>query len=93
MDIYINSRYLIANDFLNELKGKIVLIKSEFNIPIIDGSVADDYRIDQSAPFIKKVLDSDAIPLLATHLGRPKGYDNKFNYLRNAAKINYLCAK
>ena len=93
MDVNLTSRYLIANDFLNELKGKIVLIKSEFNVPIIDGSVADDYRIAQSAPFIKKVLDSDAISLLATHLGRPKGYDNKFNYLRNSAKINYLCAK
>jgi len=35
----INSRNLIANDFLNELKGKIVLIKAEFNVSIIDGSV------------------------------------------------------
>lgn len=75
----LNSMYLIANDFLNELSGRIVLVKSDFNVPILDGAVADDYRIVQSAPFIKKLLDSDAIPLLATHLGRPEGYDPKYS--------------
>ena len=75
----LNSRYLIASDFLNELRGKILLVKSEFNVPIHDGTVVDDYRIAQSAPFINKLLDSCALPLLATHLGRPGGYDPKYS--------------
>ncbi len=75
MNTDLNSRYLIASDFLNELRGKVVLVKSEFNVPIHDGAVVDDYRIAQSVPFIKKLLDYGALPLLATHLGRPSGYD------------------
>ncbi|MCP4270411.1 MAG: phosphoglycerate kinase [Gammaproteobacteria bacterium] len=74
-----NTRYLIASDFLNELKGKIILVKSDFNVPIHGGSVVDDYRIAQSAPFINKLLDSGALPLLATHLGRPMCYDPKYS--------------
>ncbi|MCR4288774.1 MAG: phosphoglycerate kinase [Candidatus Scalindua sp.] len=79
MNTDLNSKYLIASDFLNELRGKIVLVKSDFNVPIHDGAVVDDYRIARSAPFIKKLLVSGAIPLLATHLGRPKGYDQKYS--------------
>ncbi len=79
MSTDLNSRYLIASDFLNELRGKILLVKSEFNVPIHDGAVVDDYRIAQSVPFINKLLDAGALPLLATHLGRPKGYDPNYS--------------
>ena len=79
MSTDLNTRYLIASDFLNELKGKIILVKSDFNVPIHNGAVADEYRIAQSAPFINKLLDSGGLPLLATHLGRPKGYDPKYS--------------
>ena len=75
----LNSRYLIASDFLNELRGRVLLVKSEFNVPIHDGAVVDDYRIAQSVPFINKLLDYGALPLLATHLGRPNGYDPNYS--------------
>lgn len=69
--------YLRASSFLGELKGKIALVKSDFNVPLSEsGSVADDFRIAQAAPFVKKLIEAGVVPLLATHLGRPKGYDN-----------------
>ncbi len=72
-----NLRYLIASDFLTEFKGKIVLVKSDFNVPVHKGAVADDYRIREASTFIKKLVNCGAIPLLVTHLGRPKGFDEK----------------
>ncbi|MBI5192914.1 MAG: phosphoglycerate kinase [Nitrospirae bacterium] len=72
--------YLKASDYLRELEGKIALVKSDFNVPLIsDGGgnqrVADAFRILQAAPFIKELINAGVIPLLVTHLGRPKGYD------------------
>ena len=72
--------YLKASDYLRELEGKIALVKSDFNVPIIsDGGsnqrIADAFRILQAAPFIRELINAGVIPLLVTHLGRPKGYD------------------
>ena len=72
--------YLKASDYLGELEGKVALVKSDFNVPIISGAgqtprVADPFRILQATPFIKDLINAGVTPLLATHLGRPKGYD------------------
>lgn len=72
--------YLKASDYLRELEGKIALVKSDFNVPLVnDGlntsGVADAFRILQAAPFLRELISAGVIPLLATHLGRPKGYD------------------
>jgi len=72
--------YLSAADYLPELAGKIALVKSDFNVPLIssDGrnlKIADPFRILQAAPFIKELINAGVIPLLVTHLGRPKGYN------------------
>lgn len=71
--------YLKASDYLRELEGKVAIVKSDFNVPLIsDGSgsqrVADAFRILQAAPFIKELINAGVIPLLVTHRGRPKGY-------------------
>lgn len=54
--------------------GKQVLLRSDLNVPLDDGVIADDYRIRQSTPTIKELLDKGAARIVITaHLGRPKG--------------------
>lgn len=57
-----------------ELNGKRVLIRVDFNVPMSDdGKISDDKRIVEALPTIRTVLDRGGIPILMSHLGRPKG--------------------
>ncbi|MDL1892574.1 phosphoglycerate kinase, partial [Sphingobacteriales bacterium CHB3] len=60
-----------------DLKGKRVLVRVDFNVPMTDDmKISDDKRIVESLPTIRKILDSGGIPILMSHLGRPKGAPN-----------------
>lgn len=56
-----------------ELKGKTVLLRADYNVPIEGGKVADDYRIKQSLPTVKYLLEHAEKVIICSHLGRPGG--------------------
>src|SRR5690349_17712138 len=70
-----------------DLKGKRVLMRVDFNVPMQDGKVTDDKRIKASLPTIKYVLDQGASLLLMSHLGRPKGGPEPEFSLKAAAEV------
>lgn len=64
-----------------DLKGKRVIMRVDFNVPMKDGQIKDDTRIQGALPSIKYVLENGGGLVLMSHLGRPegKGYEADFS--------------
>ena len=64
-----------VKDLVN-LKGKVVLLRVDFNVPIDkNGKILDLNRVNASLPTIKYLIEQEAKIVLMSHMGRPEGYE------------------
>ena len=70
-----------------DVKGKKVLVRVDYNVPLENGEVMDDTRIVESLPTLQYLLKSGASVIVVSHLGRPKGDNN------NELKLNPVAVK
>lgn len=78
-----------------ELKGKRVLVRVDFNVPLDENLIiTDDTRIVESLPTIKKIISAGGKAILMSHLGRPKGGPNpKYSLKPTAKRLSELLGK
>jgi 3-phosphoglycerate kinase len=69
-----------------DLHGKTVLLRADYNVPVEDGKITDDYRIKQSLPTVNFLLEHGVRLIICSHLGRPKGPGDTANSLFPVAK-------
>ena len=76
--------------------GKKVLVRCDFNVPMKDGKITNENRINAALPTIQKLLNDGAKVILCSHLGKPKnGPEAKFSLApvaeALAAKLKEIC--
>ena len=77
-----------------DVKGKRVLVRCDFNVPLKDGEITNDKRIVAALPTIKYLAENGAKVILCSHLGRPKGeYKPEFSLAPVAARLSEYLGK
>ena len=77
-----------------DVRGKRVLVRCDFNVPMKDGKITNDNRIVAALPTIKKLIENGGKVILCSHLGKPKnGPEEKFSLAPVAARLSELLGK
>lgn len=80
--------YLTLDDI--DVSGARVLVRSDLNVPLDGGRVGDDFRIRSSLPTITTLREAGAVVTVASHLGRPKGWDPSLSLAPIAERMGEL---
>ncbi|WP_408899624.1 phosphoglycerate kinase [Nocardioides sp. R1-1] len=81
----------LAPDFLREVRGKRVLVRSDLNVPLDGDRITDDGRIRASVPTIRTLAEAGARVVVTAHLGRPQGEpDPAYSLAPVAARLGEL---
>lgn len=71
--------------------GKKVFVRVDFNVPLdANFNITDDTRIRAALPTLKKILTDGGSPIIASHLGRPKGVEDKYSLKHILAHVSEL---
>lgn len=74
-----------------DVKDKVVLVRTDYNVPMIDGQIESDLRIRASLPTIEYLREQGAKKIiLMSHLGRPKGWDDELSLRTVAVHLGTL---
>lgn len=74
---------------IRDLHNKRIFLTVDFNISLSDGKIANDTRIHRALPTINYLLSQGCKLIIASHLGRPKGYDKSLTLLPVAQKLSH----
>ncbi|MGN0160665.1 MAG: phosphoglycerate kinase [Lachnospiraceae bacterium] len=72
------------------VKGQRVLVRVDFNVPIVDGKITDENRLVAAVPTIKKLVADGGKVILCSHLGKPKGPDANFTLAPVAKRFSEI---
>ena len=68
-----NAKLVVSDLPDSELKGKVIFVRVDFNVPIRNGKISENYRIRRTVPTIDYIVDRGAKVVVASHMGRPRG--------------------
>jgi phosphoglycerate kinase len=77
----------------SQFDGKRVFVRVDFNVNINNGGVGEDYRIRMSLPTIEYLAKRGAKVILASHLGRPDGHDQKYSIAPVAKRLTEIIGR
>ena len=76
-----------------EVKGKRILVRCDFNVPLQDGNITDENRLLGAIPTIKYLIEKGGKVILCSHLGKAKGPDPSLTLAPVAKRLSELLAK